>query len=386
MFKIINAAVIFLLLTAGFGFADGPNPNDWSPSNGETNDKNLVPLLNSLGLGIPSDLLLVPHLKNIGGGLDLGIPVPTLVPGQKALFWADGSLALENQSYLRDGSGTPIAEPTAQQLGQAKSWTGVLNGELGLEQVLWTDETKKENRLGVFGYARIRGDLRNPGPDSLFANSPAPDRKGNARGSALGGGYYDQVSSQSFSHVKRGVAAETSLEGSPAVLSTSRTEFYRINFTATGFLPLATLSEAGRHLVSFYAAERISIDDALSGPLPIDVGQSLGGRHPFGGMGGAIRGVPNGAWDVPFKAVANTELRIVGPGLGTEKVYPDFALFADTGYYADGKSLSGLLGSVGAVAAVHLFLYDVGAQVAWRLDSCPADQKFTASLALGTSF
>lgn len=287
-------------------------------------------------------------------GADVRIGYPL---GQTPLGPLEAVLALgagyESKSLLRDdASGDAIADA-------AKSEYDAPNAQWDLGLVLGLLPGDSGDKAELFAAWRGRYDLYlNDLSLDVF-----PDAGGHFGTAFIAGAAWKDVATDDY-RVKSGLAAEASAEWGPSGLSSVAVDYLRLGAKAEAYLPLFSRGKEGLNLFSSYLAGYASVDWAEGRHIPIHVMQSFGGRSARDGLGGSVRGYPSKAWDAAFKAVANLELRLLGPALfGIPWLLPMAYGFADLGLYEglpgaatpSQADAGGRLASVGGGFALDLF-------------------------------
>lgn len=242
----------------------------------------------------------------------------------------------EDKRLLRDAlTGDPIAaESDANKdtvyANHANSYNAP-NGQWALGLLACLVPGEKTNLAEAFLAWRGRYDLYlNDLSTSVF-----PDAQGLFGNAVFAGLAWNGVTTDDR-RVMSGISAEASAEWSPAGISSVAVDYLRLDAQAQGYLPLFSHGNEGLNLFSAYLAGFGSVDWATGDSIPIHVMQSFGGRDVRSGLGGgSVRGYPSKAWDASLKAVANLELRLLGPALfGLPWFMPMAYGFFDAGGYA----------------------------------------------------
>lgn len=294
-----------------------------------------------------------------GADVELGLKLADLAPGP-----LDATLDLgggyEDLRLLRNPvSGDPMAIPASFDNAERYNSPN-FQWALGLRQGL----VKKDDGNLVEAFLQYRG--RRDWYNTTRSGSAFSDLTGILGTSFLAGVAYDSVERDSH-RVYSGAYAEASGEIGPAALNTvvGGEDFWRLDAKAKGFLPLLAMGQASDeklNLFSVYLAGYASVDYAAGSSVPIYVEESFGGRELRDSLGSCVRGYPGMSYDSAFKAVANAEVRAVGPALfGQAWFVPVAYAFFDAGCY-DGMpnsqnhaTASGAIASVGGGLAVNLF-------------------------------
>ena len=135
--------------------------------------------------------------------------------------------------------------------------------------------------------------------------------------------------------VKQGLSADLSLSAAPSILINEnilgRTDFYQINLTAKGYLPVFSLpssQDVDNDLFGVYIADRLQVDWIMGDAIP-----QVFQYHPS--LGTKMRGFENNSLGLSLTALNNLEARIYGPQLellGMIFGYPRIQIFTDMGY------------------------------------------------------
>jgi hypothetical protein len=287
-----------------------------------------------------------------GADLQFGLPVARLGdhPLTAVLRLRGG---YEDLRILRDpATGAPISEPSDFDKAyrfHAPNFQWALGATQGIVQ------EGDSNLVEAFAFYRGRFDIY----DTSLAALAFSDMKGIFGTSFLVGAAYNSLSMDTR-RVRSGLFAELSGEYGPAALNASSgTDFERLTFKVEGYLPLLSKGQASNEKLnglSVYLAGFSSLDLAGGDSVPIWVMQSFGGRDLRNSLGDCVRGYPTASYDSSLKAVANGELRVLGPALFKQAwLVPMLYLFADVGYY------SGFAGDSTATASASGNIMSAGA-------------------------
>jgi hypothetical protein len=273
-------------------------------------------------------------------GLDFGLK------GDTVLFFKAGG-GYQDKMIMRDALGRPV-------YNEDKYNSPNFQWEAALLQGL-APRDDGDNLVELFGFYRGRFDLyQNDAPIALFE-----DAEGLFGTSLMAGISYDSVSTNRH-RAKSGLYAELAGEWGPA-FANAKSDFWRLSAQARSFLTLVDIPREGGNLFNMYGALFGGVDYAGGSSVPIYVNQSFGGRDLRDSLGESVRGYERDSYDASLKAVANAELRFVGPALGLEAIVPLLYAFADGGYYrgfseaAGYADEAGFLASAGGGLAVDLF-------------------------------
>ncbi len=273
-------------------------------------------------------------------GLDFGLGGDTL------LFFKAGG-GYQDKLIMRDALGQPFYSEDKYNSPNFQ-WEAALLQGLALRG-------DGDNLVELFGFYRGRFDLyQNDAPIALFE-----DAEGLFGSSFMAGISYDSVVTNRHK-AKNGFYAELAGEWGPGFLN-ARSDFWRLSAQARSFLTLVDLPREGGNLFNMYGALFGGVDYAGGQSVPIYVNQSFGGRNLRDSLGESVRGYERNSYDSALKAVANAELRLVGPALGIEAIVPVLYAFADGGYYrgfteaASYGDEAGFLASAGGGLAFDLF-------------------------------
>jgi len=263
----------------------------------------------------------------------------------------------EDKRIVRDPlSGNPIAAPTVMD-NAYRYHSPNAQWDFGLLQSL----VPGANGNLAEAFLLYRGRF-----DNYVTNLPSShfsDMNGLLGSSVIGGIAYKGVATLPRRY-KEGVAGEISFEWGPAALNrgVAPTDFYRFDIKGQGYLPIYTAGDDDLNLFSLYACAFGSVDYAAGAQIPIYVMQSFGGRELRTSLGGSVRGYPSKTYDAALKAVANFDIRAVGPALFEQAWFvPIVYGFYDAGYYsglplasAAYKDASGIIMSTGVGIAVDV--------------------------------
>jgi hypothetical protein len=149
---------------------------------------------------------------------------------------------------------------------------------------------------------------------------------------------YNDLDKTSPHRVYNGVYAETSLEWGPEFLfndTWGRADFVRLNLTAKAFISLFDLEpKADVNVFSGYLGFFFAVDYCTGAYLPINIQQTIGGRHPRTALGYAVRGYEDTRFDSQFKTVLNIEYRMNLPAFKIiDSFTPGIFVFFDSGYF-----------------------------------------------------
>lgn len=265
----------------------------------------------------------------------------TLVPGVATIFENYAGTGYQYNYFFRDPSGRPV---TGSDAGTAFAQLEVVD-DLGIRQGLAWSSRLKRNLIEGFLFYRFHYDYdyQDPAQNQLIFQSSFPDARRALINSVLAGFDYSTTVLDTVHGTRNGLYAEASGEWGPRAFlnALGQADFYRLDFTNSGYKTLFTSStRQGANLLSLYGAYQIRADYAGGSSIPIYVMQTFGGRHGHlaYGLGGAVRGFEEGAYDTRFKAAANFDLRLTGPGVYWPLVIrgyliPGLYAFVDGGYY-----------------------------------------------------
>jgi hypothetical protein len=275
-------------------------------------------------------------------GFDLGLGAPTALVAKFGGGYEDKPIARDPATGDPKGAADSYLAPNFQ-------W------EAGVEQAIVPGSGDAGNVLEAFLIYRGRYDSYS-GLDAYSGRWK--DAAGLFETAALAGLAFDTVAVDDH-YLKRGVYAEASAEWAPGAVNPA-SDYWRTTAILSGYYPVFDLASPGRNLLSAYLAGFASFDYADGSAVPIYVQTSFGGRKPRDGLGGSVRGYFKSSFDTAAKAVANAELRLVGPALGLPSLVPYLIGFADVGWYSGFRGstafadASGVLASAGGVLSVEL--------------------------------
>ena len=214
-----------------------------------------------------------------------------------------------------------------------------------------------------------------------------PDRNGAVWNSFSVGGFLDAV--------YKGVApggyrGEVTVELAPAFLANSvvgRTDYSLVGASFIYYLPFFSFKQAnGLNLVALYLADRVAANILLGDAVPQREQKPVA-------LGTMIRGFEKNSLGTRFTAVNNLELRLAGPEIFIENLYPRLHIFLDLGTYA-GEYLnttyteSGFLASTGFEISLTVFnLFSFGYRGAFALlGTNIAESVFTGGIMVNLQF
>lgn len=287
----------------------------------------------------------------VPSGLDLSLTYGDLgvLEGGDAFLYLKAGGGYENASLVRD----PLTGDPSSLVGGYEYDMLDFQWELAFVQGL-SRRDDGDNLLEVFLFYRGRyDDYLNELSTVVF-----PDAGTLFGTSVMAGVSYDsRVLDRHRS--RSGVYAEATAEWGPGFLN-AVTDFWRVSAQARGFLPVYDTPTDGGNLFNVYLAGFAGIDYAGGDQVPIYVNQSFGGRDLRDSLGNVVRGYGWNKYDTSLKAVANAEVRLVGPAIVLDSVVPYLFAFGDVGYYAGfpdatvKADASGVLASVGGGVALDL--------------------------------
>jgi len=285
-----------------------------------------------------------------GADVELSLPVAATARGPVAAVLRLGA-GYEDQYFLRDAlTGAPVApaEPLVYQAANAQ-W------DLGLRVPLLGGQDPR--LLEAFAAWRGRYDRR----FNEFGTAVFEDARG-LFGNALLVGLAYSGSDADSRRVKSGLDTEWSLDWSPPGFSSVEADYFRLNAQARYFIPIFSSGSDDLNLFSAYFASFASVDWSVGTDIPLHVLESFGGRELRSGLGGSVRGYPSKSFDAATKAVANLELRLLGPAMfGVPWFMPIAYGFYDAGFYhglpesAGRENADGFIASAGGGFALDLF-------------------------------
>ena len=157
-------------------------------------------------------------------------------------------------------------------------------------------------------------------------------------------------------------------------------DFYNLNLTAKGFLPLLELKQENSELalIGIYLGDRIMVDYQTGTAIP-QFYQELPS------LGYKMRGFESNSYGTEFSIVNNFDVRFYALELIDDIINPVVTLFFDMGYYAGNyyntqTAANGFLCSTGFEAALNLFDF---AQVGYRFGFPLVGQNMGGSPMLG---
>ncbi len=323
-----------------------------------------------------------------------------LFAGGGVSSWLPGSIALafgggyETDEVFRKGDGAVLDapyEPSDVTIDRFELYV-----EPAIEQRL-SATIPLELRLGIRSYFR-----RNLSVDrALFAAGDAfPDRDGALVNSARVGIKFEALDAARGHRDRSGIDAGMMIEWAPPFLGNriyGGADFLRLNATGIVYVPLFDAAPARpRNLFNVYFAGRLLVDLLTGNTVPFHEQAQVGGFSPDEGLGGVVRGFEPKSKPALFKAVANVELRLIGPAVVLPSILPVLSLFFDVGTYAgfvsDGYGApSGEAAAIGSTGAtVGLSVLDttvIGFTVAVPVVGVRADRaSMGTSLAVGFHF
>jgi hypothetical protein len=272
-----------------------------------------------------------------GASVDILFNGLRLFHGLDTILETDIGGGWQTNYFYRNPDGSPYTGPgeTPSSFDQAE-----FLDDFGIRQGLLRDEERDRNLLEVFLFYRLHYDRNFPttgGEGSLLYASAFPDRQEILANALHAGLAFDTVSVDVIHKTHSGVYAEASAEWGPRSLfnGIGGADYYRLNATLKGFLPLFALSESAgtRNLLSMYAASYFCADYAGGESVPIFVFESYGGRYPRWSNSPTIYGLEEGLYGADLKILENLELRILGPALGSRDIVPGLFAFLDSAYY-----------------------------------------------------
>ena len=296
-----------------------------------------------------------------------GIPIPTgadadiriLTKNQRLFFNVRVAGGYEDRKILRNTeTGAPIEVPTEFDAVQWFNWPNLeLDGGVTLRNRPAGRSTGPYLDFFVLGRTRYENNSETLATD-IFS-----DANGLLAFSFLGGVGGSTVQ-ETVEKSKSGVKGEFAFEYAPEGLDfVGGTSFTRVTAKVTGYVPLYASAPGRSNGVAMYAAGFFAADYAAGRHVPLYVLTSFGGRLPYKGLGGGVRGYPKWGYEANTKALASAELRLAGPALfGKEMLHPMMYVFGDAGYYSGlAKSLSvekqGFLFSTGGGLALDVMDY-----------------------------
>jgi hypothetical protein len=305
-----------------------------------------------------------PEFDWIGLGAKLEYTGLRLSPGLGTALSLGAGGVYEKYGFFHEPDGSLYGgNPAGGDVQRDPYYSGfVAHSSLGISQGLIWNERARENALECFMAYKLRFEKNFPkaGTRQLLFDSAFPDRYGILQHSFLLGLGWKGVDRANPHGVLSGTAAELSAEWAPGFLGNDiygRADFIRLNLNARAFLPLFDLEPLSTmNAASAYAGVYAAVDYATGAFVPMHVFRSFGGQEPRKGLGFALRGLEDGRFDAPLKAVLNTELRMNLPALIDPSILPGMLFFLDCGYYdfIDRRE-SGFLFSAGAGPYLSLF-------------------------------
>ncbi len=368
-----------------------------------------------------SPFIFIPDLRIWGLDIDVGYRGVRFFAGVDTILWVSAGGGYERKTFFHNPDGTiynggdPQIDPEkdpffyranvqwAAGISQGIISRGLLPQRLlplGLspsEPSLTRENARKgENVLEAFIFYKGRFDMHlhdRENPDQLiFRSQTIEDKDGVFQNSFLGGFTLDNIKEHRRSKVKEGYFAEISGEWGPEWFGNNifgKADFMRFNLSMKGFIPLLDLyPENFMNILSIYAGAFISLDYFSGNSVPLNVRQTLGGRDPRTGLGGAVRGIDDGRFDAPFKVVGNLELRVNLPALIWKDLVPGLLLYFDSGYYNElNGSVLGFLFSAGG--GLYLDFFNISELIVYTqyfLNGTNVNEKSFTPFRLGFGF
>ncbi len=264
-----------------------------------------------------------------------------LVPGRQTILENDAGAGYQYNYFYRQPDGSPVV---GSDSGTTFSQLEVVD-DLGIRQgILWNPKLRR-NLVEGFLFYRFHYDnnYQDPTQSQLIFQSSFPDARRALINAVFAGFDYNTTVKNRVHATWNGVYGEASAEWGPRAFfnSIGQADYYRFDFTNWGYKTFYTSStKSNANLFSLYGAYQVRVDYAGGSQIPIYVMQSFGGRyfHFRDGVGDAVRGFEEGAYDTNFKAAVNLDLRATGPGvywpiLIHGYLIPGIYTFLDAGYY-----------------------------------------------------
>lgn len=302
-------------------------------------------------------------------GIDLRVSYRglTLVPGLATILEDYAGGGYQYNYFFRNPNGSPVSGTHA---GTTFSQLELVN-DVGLKQgVVWNPRIKRNLVEGFLFYRfHYDYDYRDAAQYQLIFHSSFPDAGRALVNSVLAGFDYNTTVQDRVHGTWNGLYAEASGEWGPRAFfnSIGQANYYRYDITSWGYRTFFTSSTTrGTNLFSLYGAYQVRADYAGGSSIPIFVMQTFGGLPSHledYGLGDAVRGFETGAYDTQFKAAANFDLRLTGPGIDWPFIIKDYLIpglyiFLDGGYYNGyfgdpAQTPGGFLASTGMGVYLH---------------------------------
>lgn len=259
--------------------------------------------------------------------------------------------AYMSRDYWKDSAGEEtIADEQYASVWSAR-WEVLFNQ--GFLRSDWTGKDMVTLSGGVSG--RWEGFADTGGVDYFF-DGALPDVDGIVSNALVAGMLIDMVAFDGI--IPKGASLGVRYQYSPLFLSfIGESDYQLLTGTLTGYLPLYSMNQAdGKNLFSVYLANRIQADMFFGFDEHVPI---FAQDEPS--LGSKMRGLERLSRAGSLTVVNNFDIRLVGPELYMDRLYPRLHVFADFGYFngvlANGaaEEQSEMFGSVGAEAGLSLF-------------------------------
>lgn len=327
---------ILVLATAFVIYAQEDSPGAAGPTSRPTVPSIAQPIRTNRALERPG-VRVEPAPKIWGADATVYVPMGRAPTGPVTWAALGAGARWGGESYYRGSDGSPLDSASGSSSVDYNRLR--LDWRVGLLQGLTYNQRTSRNgfELGLLFRGRYDYAYNDEATaQTVFDHSP-DDVPAILRTSALLAVRYDDVQRSDWTYLRDGYEIEVSGEWGPGVLLNTLvggTDFYRLNATAQGFVPVLRDASRPDGGVRGYAAFFSAIDYAGGAFVPRSVRSSFGGLSPRDGLGGAVRGLETQRLDGNLKFVANVELRTFFPALWPGVLTPALIAYVDVGHAA----------------------------------------------------
>ena len=267
-----------------------------------------------------------------GGDVRLGFDYAGFLPGLDGSIYVAVGGGYERESVYRNGDGSTL------ESGFVKADDVISRFEIAVEPGI-TQRLSSEYPLDLVVGFRILYRQNVGFADAEFASGAYfEDIEGVLANSFRAGVRLESVDKKKPHRDTEGIDAGAHLEFAPLFLGNrvyGRADFLRASAGVRMYVPLFDLSpERKLNLLNIIFANQTVIDWLTGESIPFREQAIVGGFYQKPALGGIVRGFEIRSKAALFKVSNNVEIRITGPAVFVESLFPVVTLFVDAGFYS----------------------------------------------------